>query len=77
MITAINTLEGYAVTENGKRRAVINWIDKKGKECEPRKAVLCVVADDDEFVTIDLRELEDAFGNWKRLRRDGDKIETA
>ena len=62
-ICAVNRQQAIAITYDGGRIPIVNWMDADGDECEPSDAVTCVAEHGDDFIVIDLTEFEDVFGN--------------
>jgi hypothetical protein len=62
-IYAVNRRHAIAVTDDGDRLPIVNWLDADGDECEPQDAVACVAEYGEKYLTIDLRRFENVFGN--------------
>lgn len=64
-IEAINRKRGWAMTDQGERLTVTNWLDGDGDDCAADDAVVAVAGPDDagKWYSIDLRQFESAFLN--------------
>ena len=62
-VYAVNRHQAIAITDDGARLPIVNWLDADGDECAPNEAVVCVAGHEEDFFVIDLTEFENVFGN--------------
>jgi hypothetical protein len=62
-VYAVNRRHAIAITDEGDRLPIVNWLDSDGDECEPQNAVACVAEYGDKFLAINLMEFENVFSN--------------